>query len=700
MFDKKEEKVTSTIGLPESSINGLSNIGLTSQKMVMIQNLTRSSDLFSLSVSYNALPIQNGSMENVVLQSGKLHVFQSNLTENVPVAISMKISGDEITEQLKMTIVDPADNVYSNTLSLSNGLLDLQTILPVASGWHVFILEPLSGNLVLEKLEIIDGLSPLNFDTGISEKINGTATTLKLYAYNSTFPLSMMQMGGLTYIPNELHDYSRPVDLFGQIRIRVLSPSLGMFGIELSNTLSFLSTSNVFVAVEISPPNENDPFVKGEKERLGLPEGFIAEYSFWVNENEIPLLPSTTTQIEPFPSGNDNIYRYSSLSDFLPILNATSTAVQASFYSLDTGDLSLINVGSLETHPGSLKVLPAGDYVVLISDPSNSANSFEMNILNANSLSVDSLAKVSLQLNQTALFKLPSPSISFDLLRATYLDHLNLSVSFTFSMYNSLGQKIVSHSKHFDQYASLTDPFYASDNRTQFGPALSQNLVNHTVGNSWLLVTYVGNTVWNSSVSIPTAIANDNTSYGATLQIERFDYWTMKEKRDPSSFHVGGSLFNDFSDPLNASASEIVYRLTFDLTDGGNYIGIRTANHSFIGYILQSTNEEIIKFVPQQSSVNGTTYYSADFYYPGFSGVTYGFILAFNYSSNPPSADGILDINIERIQPKTLVLDFPTLTTVKFKEIATKNPELNIETTTSSSPSSPEAPSQTGNDFN
>ncbi len=680
--DTKRAGPPQTISGP--STDTLDNLGFTPDTVAMIQNLTQTEEMFSVRLDYNTFSLQNGTIRNTILKSNQNHVFQANLTGGVPYGLSMKVSGDAPTELIRITVVDPRGQSSSETLVLSTSLLDIRTVLPEQSGVYAIILEPLTGNVIVEQLDIITGITPIPFSGGYTETINGTASTLKVYSYNSSGDMSWLDIGSLTYIPGELQNYARPADLLGEIRVRALSPSLGFFGNIIGTTLSFISQTDTFISVEILPPNEADPFIKAEKNRLGLPDGFHAEYSFWVEEQPIPTLPTDETAIDYPTSGSNNLYKFSSTTSFVPSLNATANTVEATFLHLSTMESFTISEGNIiETHPTSLEILPAGDYLVQISDSSNGPNAFDMDILAPTDLPADGSATLTFDLFSGQLLRLQNNKLLFELFNVTYLDHLNLSVNFRLSLFNSMGNRVETFNKVFEQYASRTDPLFASNNNTVFGPAFNQDMKFHSVGTNWLLITYVGNTVWNSSISLPTPLSTDNDSFQASIKVERTDYWEIKESNDPLSYHISGILNAGFSDPLNASVSEIVYRMTYPLIDGGNYLAIQTENHSFSGYILGAMDDVIVQITPTATTVNGTTFYSFDFFTPGISGISYGFVLVFNYTANPQTDNGILQINIEQAEVNSIDVAFPFVTPIDFNDLKVSNPEISIETSIS-----------------
>ncbi|RMG28573.1 MAG: hypothetical protein D6732_18685 [Methanobacteriota archaeon] len=693
--DTKRAGAPQTITGPSSDT--LSNLGFTPETVAMIRNLTSTDEMFSIRLNYNTFIIQNGTIRNTVLKSNQNHVFQVNLMKGQPYAFSIKISGDSPTETIQVTVIDPNGQSYSEILTLSTSLLDIRTVFPSVSGNYSIIMLPLTGNVMVEQLDIITGITPIPFTGGYTETVNGTASTLKVYSYNSSSTLRLLDVGSLTYIPGELQNYARPADLLGEIRVRVLSPSFGFFGSTVGTSLSFISQSTIYISVEILPPNEADPFIKAEKNRLGLPSGFYAEYSFWVDEKDIPTLPTGPVAIEYPTSTTKNLYTFSSATPFVPSLNGTVNTIQASFYEINTMESFLISEGNIiENHPTSLDILPAGDYLIAISDTSTGPNAFEINFLTPTDLPAEGTISLTFDLYAGKLLRLPNNKLLFEIFNATYLDHFNLSVNFRFSLFNSLGDRVESHTKLFEQYASRTDPLFASDNNTIFGPALNQDMKFHTVGTNWLLITYTGNTVWNSSISLPTPLSTNNESFQATIELSRTDYWETKEAKDPLSFHISGILNTDFSDPLNASVSEIVYRMTYPLVDGGNYLSIRTENHSFSGFILAAMDDQIIQINPTATTINGTTFYSFDFFTPGVSGITYGFVLVFNYTATPQTDDGVLQVNIEQAAANSIDVEFPSIIPIEFKDLSQTNPEISIETSISTSNTSPEGSQEQG----
>lgn len=645
--------------------------------VIHVKNQTSDPLDAQLKTEFYKLPVGNNSIENVLLKHNQRHVFEMDLEQGVPVAIMIDVDGSSHSTDLKISIVDPDNKVHTQTWSLSVFLPDIRTMVPQRNGTHVFVLEPLTGDIVLKSMLVVKDIQTIKFNGGISETVQGTLPTLKIYQLNSSSGLKVLSADGFVFVPDQLMGYSRPTDLLGLIRLRIFSPMTGIFGSDLTVGYSspILNTSSVYVSVEILPPDESDPFIRGEKERLNLPEGFFGQYAFWTEEEDIPPLPiDEETQIINPAGALDNIYSYSSSSPFLASLNGSHSSVEATFTDMSSGKSFVVkHYDALNGEGNENSFIPAGTYLVSVSS-SLDFRSFRFKAVPIQSLSTGASATLNLPLFGATVLELPSPSFSNDFFNITYLDHLNVSVTLGFDLFNEKGERIFSKNATLHQYASRDDPVYSSTNGELNWTSVFayQGIDYHNVRKSWLLIRYLNNTVWDSSISFPTPLQYANNSFNAQFRIDRFDYWNLKKQMDPLARYPGGSVGTGFVDPLNASFSEILYRLQFNLKEGGNYISIISENHTFSASLLKGLNSSFWTFTPQSETINGTTFYKADMIVPGLPSDVMALVILFNYTTSPQTVNGRLNITVLTLPFTQLLFAFNKLSAISLDDISTE----------------------------
>lgn len=635
-----------------SSLNAYTDYFLsnTHDSLTEISNTTN--DPFSLDLKLQYLQLidvdGNLSVQNVVLQGGQTHLFSANLSATVPYVFSFKSHGDTDLETVNLNAITPSGQSYFKAMTLYSHLTNIYTIVPKEAGEYIFSLIPQSGDVVLDKLVIYKDIPTISIGTGFSETIAGTSSTLKLFKLqlNATAATNLLTFDSFTYVQQFIDDYAHNANLLGLIRVKFFTPTSSIFGVSISS--AFISPNDtVYAAVEILPPDATDPYVNGEKARLGIPDGFYAEYSFWstldpiapiVQNVDVPIDSPTTASLYHYFSTDVPVavhFNYSSLGGFSGTI----------FYKNSSYVQGLTNAQNLYGTPGSLSILQSGEYIISISDSANDGSgSYRFTAVPVSTLGMGA-TEINYSLNDLAVYHLPSGAVTKDVLNVTYLDHLNLSVTFRLQLFDAEGNSEAIINKQFDQYANNADPNFAQDNNTAVN--MLSNLVYHNINGLYFFVRYTSNTVWNSSLASPVALSTDNSSFSANLRIVREDDWATKSFNSTDYDYFTANLGSSYSHALNATKTESLFRFMLTPSVGGNRIVVNAENMTYSVMIASDPGDSWYSTPPVSKIIANQTVYQADFVFPSI-GTPLALIVYFNgvYTDN-----GTLSISVTHTAP-------------------------------------------------
>ncbi len=657
----------------------------------------KTNDPLSLDLSFKYLHLTSNdtatSVENTVLFNGEQHIFTVNLTANVPYALSMNIHGNSESETLSIRAIAPSTKVSITTITLYTHLTNIETIIPTENGTYIFALTPTTGDIILDKLVLYKDLSVISITNSFSETLTGKSSTIKVFKLNInvTSPLGMLSFDQFTYISQFIDDYSRNANLLGLIRVKFFTPLLNtIFGASVGSTTALITPGDTaYVVIEALPPDPNDPYVRGEKDRLGLPDGFYAEYSFWTDFYPLSAVPTNVdTTINPILDPSTNKYYYYTSVPVVISFNRTGTSVGGIITSLsDMSSKYLSNQDLLKNDMTNLIMLDPGLYYVRFYDSFlDGSASFRFSPKTIQTLDMGTSTHT-YNLYDVTIYRLPANIITKDVLNITYLDYLNMSTSFRFLLYDAEGYYEATRDFTFDQYGNNVDPYYAQNNNTEIGFA-GTSLVFNNFNDLYLVVVYNGNTVWNSTMATPTALEINSTDYTAQLRIVREDYWETRSFNDTSYEYIQDTIGTTYTHALNASKTESLFRLNFTPSVGGNRLIINAENMTYNIQIATDVGDIWYAFAPTMTTINNKTVYQVDFAFPSV-GVPMGIMIYFtgSYTDN-----GALSINTSNIAPIDL-LSYYTFHSLLTKSIPTdsSSDDTDVVVDTNTTNTTPEA---------
>lgn len=513
---------------------------------------------------------ENTTIENIPLVNNQDYMFRIQMKAGNPYTIAYKLITSSTNVQMKFTITDPEGESYTQTRSSRPRVSDFLVMYPILNGTYTVRITPTTENVILDTMEILTGLTISEIGKGYTEVFTGTSTTLKLFrVQNNVSSVERTRLYETTYINNPIDSYDRPGDLLGDIEIRYFNRYEGIFGSTAGSETYQMGSDELLVAVIGFPPDETDPYVVGEKQRLGIPSGFDIEYSFWVENTPLRELPVGVDF--PLSSIDDERYfLYTTDTSTAIGLNMTYSG-SADFTDVETGlsrsATSTFNDVLNDITSDYLFILEPGTYVVYVSSGTYGGDS-EARIYASPiaDLNMNSTITQSFDLMMPVFFRLPSSVPTRDFLNMTYVDRLNMSISFkivTYNLYNNIGGYGV---YDFDQYANSTNLNYAVNNNSEYG-------IPYTYSGFGLNYSYVGfivesNILWNSTQGVPTVLETDNFDVKSRVQIQRYDYFLNQKDEDPDFDYQLEELTGEYSKDLNSSKSDILTVLYFSLDYG------------------------------------------------------------------------------------------------------------------------------------
>ncbi len=627
---------------------------------------------------------ENTTIENIPLVNNQDYMFRIEMKAGNPYALAYKLITSSTNVQMEFTITDPEGESYAQIRSSRPRVSDFLVMYPMLNGTYTMRITPTTENVILDTMEILTGLTISDIGKGYTEVFTGTSTTLKLFKVrNNVSSVTRTQLYETTYINNPIDNYDRPGDLLGDIEIRYFNRYEGIFGSTVGSETLQMGSDELLVSVIGFPPDENDPYVVGEKQRLGIPEGFNIEYSFWV-EN---------TPLQDLPVGVD--FSLSSINDerYFLYTTGTPTAIginmtysgSATFTDVETGlprsATSSVNDILNSITSDYLFVLEPGTYVVYISSSTYGGDS-EARIYASPiaDLNMDSTVTQSFDLMMPVFFKLPSSVPTRDFFNMTYVDHLNMSISFRVVRYNFYGINSGNGGYTFDQYANSTNLNYMVNNNSAYG-------TTNMYSGFGLDYSYVGfvvesNTLWNSTQDVPTVLETDNFDIKSRVQIQRYDYFLDQKVEDPDYDYRVEQLTGEYTRDLNSSKSVLMTVLYFTLDYGVYTFTVDTQNLSS-SISLRTDMEEIWDTESEvTANISGIIHYIHRFTIASTEPTLFALPIITSFSGN---TNGTLSVTMSSSVPHTLPdLQIGSLEAKVFEESV--NTDIDIVTTTDTTP--------------
>ncbi len=526
---------------------------------------------------------KNGNtLQNVALMEDEQYLFRTNMSANTIYTIVYKLVMSTSSSTMRFTITDPEGMQWSTHRYPEARISDFLVLYPKVNGTYTIMVEVLYGNVVIEAMEILSGMNVQDISKGYTEKITGTAPTLKLFRLNNTVSsIEMSRLVRTVYMNMPVGDYNNPADLLGEIELRFFNSFTGVFGSWLPYQTYQVEDDELYVAVIATPPDETNPYVVGEKERLGIPEGYDIEYSFWVENIPLDELPIGVD----FALSQDQFQNYYTITLDTPTavgFNMTYNGGQLRFQNTETKVFQTITTSTdfLNLDSADILILEAGTYIVYITDYIlNSFSAARVTMAPIEDIEQGASTTKTMGFMEPVVFRLPRSTGAGDVLNITYLDHQNMSVDIKYTVYSTDGQARVLGQLGVEQYANSTDLNYVTNNRTS--TTYSNDFGSFNVDFVYISFRIVSNTIWNSTMDIPTPLYTDNPYRKSTFEFERFDYFADKSAKNPDYDFRIASFTGDYSQDLNSSKDFAMTALTMNLDYGLYTFTINSENVSF-----------------------------------------------------------------------------------------------------------------------
>ncbi len=572
----------------------------------------------SYSASYYNLNNVNTSVDSLIdvpISPSTTYNVKLNLTQNMLYGIGFHLVSSGTSVSITFTVVSPSGVSSSTTRSYATLIDEFLTFVGPENGSH--ILQIRSGSsLIFSSFAVYTNLKITDTQGGFLESLTGTKTTIKTFRLlpsNSSKANSLyeVKLGGTTFVNQELEVYARSVNLMGNIRMRVFVGHQYVFGASLPRTETTSNDQPVYVSIVITPPNEKDPFIASEKAKLGLPKGFDVQYSFWGSFLEIPqIVPNLDTTVQPFGTPVGNLFRFSTTSQVVLGLNGTDRVyIDVIDLSGKTPQftLSYISNDVLNSRTDKPIVLPAGNYLLRVYDNKmDGSSSFRFSVFGLSTVFQGSSVTVSTKYQQIKYIFLPTNFATKDRFNVTYLDHLNMSVSYTFDLYSLDGSRRIAHSATYDQYANKNNPNFVQNNSTEFGSTSLTSSFN--LRGNLIRIQETGNTKWNSTQITPTVTKTNDPAASSSISLRRYNYFA-KQTTDLKTYKEM-DLTNGLSEFLNKTKTTIFYLFNLKTSDSGYYLKIKIQNMSSTLNLLVSGSQSWFSGITGTMVVeNNFTYY-------------------------------------------------------------------------------------------
>lgn len=545
-------------------------------------------------------------IEDILLFDDEIYGLMFNVLDDMvmePLVISTSVHSDVDPVRLGLHIIDPFGAIHDVNMHLPPGEDRLFPFTPFVSGDFGLFLEPQNGDVIMDHLAILDGFPVQDIENGCIKTYRGTRADVDFFrplirndpttqtATNTgTTEFSTDTFGnpppgdsffdiridGFVHQDPIIQDLNIPNDLLGSAEILVHTPEFP-FGQPLPE--SVFTNDPVFISTRVFPPDDANPSVKSEKERLGIDEGYNIELGFWFEIHSIPELPIGEDVL--LNNGDtEDWYTFTLSEDMIIGLNDSSTnefsgsvRTFAAFTDTQTGDTTFINARENDLlHFGdiALAMLPAGNYTVEIAAPSDSFAHFSL--FPFDPLNPSASTSVTQDIGDSTFFYLPSNSNFLDSFFFNATDLVNMTSFFDVFVYDSTGTRVNTDSYTFDNYGNLVNATF-----------VNSVPVTHTGGinthGGYLQIRHTGNTLWNTSLISPTELESD-IDVSSTLSIQRLEEVEELRFNDPDGDYAECN-YNSFSESaLNGSKTQIIRYCDYESSPGGNRLLLTGINMS------------------------------------------------------------------------------------------------------------------------
>jgi len=583
----------------------------------------------------------------ILLFEDEMSGFHFDAVQGEPFIIDFNLKGKSDTAQMNLYLISPSGEVFdysSVTIEFQTFVNQFIPVVPTESGEYTLFLSPVNENLILETLHLYDSPPVTEISAGYTSHWTGQTTQTNFFKFtNITQGASLLNLDATVFYNDSV---SSPDLLLGQLQINYFAGGISVFGNELTTTEAVVLFGDlpVYVAVTATPPNDDNQFIAGVKNDLGLPRGFDVEYAFWGQQFSLDeFTPNTDLIVEPVSAPNTNKYYWEISEDLILGMNSTNAA-QTFITELVTGEVFLLDstandiLGST-TH--TAVILPAGSYMVEIKD-SFSSNEARVYTLTTLALNLGANSNYVLSLGEPLLFRLPVTGPTKESFNLTYLGFglFNASTEITLSFFDSTFGFQQSSSVTLEEYYNSGGSNRVSNNNTLIG---NTNLLQmYNIKDGYMRIEMTGNTNYTSTGSID----GTNVDLQVPLNIARQNYLVSWQDMNPLNQYKGQDLqlANGVQNQLNGSMNQIVYTYSFTSTpDTGYNINLHLTNVSYTVYTyLDWSNTWFSVNVNSANSIDGINHYMKNLEFATNEELGFGIVVLFT-----PSANGTFSISLD-----------------------------------------------------
>ncbi|MFV2016787.1 MAG: hypothetical protein ACC656_15250, partial [Candidatus Heimdallarchaeota archaeon] len=333
-------------------------------------------------------------------------------------------------------------------------------------------------------VEYFNGVPIVEIDSGYTARWTGTDTQTLFFKFNqsASTSVSLLDLTSKVFYNDSV---GAPDVLLGRIEMDYFTPNTDPFGGEFPATVVQWKGNATYVSITVTPPNENDQFVKAAKDELGLSPGFDVEYAFWGERFDVDdFVPDEDFILEDSSNPSANAYYWNLADDTLVGLNSTGAAL-ATIIDLDEQDMPINSLDStlndiLNVLGHQPTILPAGNYLLLFTGAPLPTEA-RIHTIPLLSLNLGDQGNFALNLDESLFFQLPVNLPVKEYFNFTYLDELNATIDVDFKLYDSTFTQQTAFSFLFEEYYSNPTTL-VSNNNTVFGNANEAQQYNIELG--------------------------------------------------------------------------------------------------------------------------------------------------------------------------------------------------------------------------
>lgn len=589
---------------------------------------------------------------SILLVEDKMYGFSFEAEAGVPVFLYLSFAQAEglTTQTISLYMISPSGltdwGVYPFPIHVGSYI----PIFPQETGKYVVFLKQSITNVMLTEIALVDNLSVDKISSGYSEHKTGTETDAKFLKRDPSSSGPHLYENGFTIFNPSYQSTS----FLGTAQFRVFYMGGPLMGNAIS---SIIPTSEpLFISVILTPPDDSNPYVAGEKKNLGIDDGFDIDYAIFSEEYPIPTIPENKDFI-PIAEGYSNgyvYYQFNPLVDTIVGYNGTSLF-----------DIQIMNIDTMDVYtfdwrfdPASMPVpeskndliiIPKGEYIVQIKD--EQVAHFQTFIPQK----MQNVVDVTLDFGEPIFYLMENNGLANEYLNVTYFSKHNTTDTMNFAIYNMMGENLDIAEPEFSYIGNSTHLEYkVKKNDTVFKD--SNNLGYFNLKGLYLRVEYTENILYNTSVANPilAPVLDTDVELKSILKINRESNIESSKKDYPNRYYTIKENITTYSHDLPGVNNTIQDFYTFAASESGYVITIRTTNRT-ISYFdayrdADSSHDGMYAF--RQEIIDGITNYIYTFEFACTDPQLVGMILEYN---NPIGIlNGTMEITIEKLELSSL----------------------------------------------